>query len=67
MGNMGEKAAGMGKEALGKMTGDTDKEREGEHQQQKGQKADEADRLEDAAADKRQEEAGHAGEEARRG
>jgi uncharacterized protein YjbJ (UPF0337 family) len=66
-GNMGDKAAGVGKEALGKMTGNEDKEREGEQQQKKAQKGEEADRLEDEAAHKRQQQAGHAGEETRRG
>jgi uncharacterized protein YjbJ (UPF0337 family) len=57
--DMGEKLKGTAKEALGKVTGDESKEREGEHQQMKAQKSQEADRAEETAAAKRREEAGH--------
>lgn len=63
---MGDKAKGMAKETLGKATGDEDTEREGEHQQAKGQKRDEAERAEEEAAQRRREAAGHAAEEKRR-
>jgi uncharacterized protein YjbJ (UPF0337 family) len=63
---MGEKLKGVGKEAAGKTVGDDELEREGEAQQKKAQKAEEAERLEDEASRKRSEQAGHAGEEARR-
>jgi uncharacterized protein YjbJ (UPF0337 family) len=61
--NMGDKIKGVGKEAMGKVTGDEDTEREGEAQQKKAQKAEEAERLEQEAATKRNQEAGHKGEE----
>jgi uncharacterized protein YjbJ (UPF0337 family) len=56
---MGEKMKGAAKEAMGKVTGDENKEREGEHQQMKAQKSQEADRAEDKAAEKRRDEAAH--------
>lgn len=56
---MGEKMKGTAKEAMGKMTGDESKEREGEHQQMKAQKSQEADRAEEEAAAKRRDEASH--------
>lgn len=65
--NMGDKVKGVGKEAVGKVTGDDDKEREGEAQQKKAQKAEEADRLEQEAQQKRNQEAGHKGEETKHG
>lgn len=61
--NVGEKIKGVAKETAGKVTGDEDTEREGEAQQKKAQKSDEADRLEQEAAAKRQEEVGHKGEQ----
>jgi uncharacterized protein YjbJ (UPF0337 family) len=63
--NMGDKLKGVGKEAAGKLTGNEDKEREGEAQQKKAQKAEEAERLEQEAQQKRNQEAGHKGEETR--
>jgi uncharacterized protein YjbJ (UPF0337 family) len=63
---MGEKLKGVSKEAAGKAVGDDELEREGEAQQKKAQKADEADRLEKEADRKRAEQAGHAAEEIRR-
>ena len=63
--NMGDKAKGLGKEALGKVTGDEDKEREGEAQQKKGQRGEEAERLEEEAAHKRRQQAGHQADETR--
>ncbi len=62
---MGEKVAGVAKEAAGKATGQDDLEHEGEAQQKKAQKADEAQRLEDEAEQKRAEQAGHKGDEMR--
>lgn len=63
---LGEKLKGLSKETAGKTVGDEELEREGEAQQKKAQKADEADRLEEAAERKRAEQAGHKGEETRR-
>lgn len=63
---MGEKVKGVTKEAVGDMTGKEDMEREGEQQQKKAQKADEARRHEEEAERKRAEETGHEGEEAAR-
>jgi len=51
--SMGDKIKGVAKEAGGKITGDDSMEREGEAQQKKAQKQDEAERLEDAAAEKK--------------
>jgi uncharacterized protein YjbJ (UPF0337 family) len=64
--NTGEKFKGVAKEAAGKMTGNEDIQREGEAQQKKAQKDEEAERLEAAAQQKRNEAAGHKGEETRR-
>ena len=63
--NVGEKIKGVAKETAGKVTGDEDTVREGEAQQKKAQKSDEAERLEAEAAQKRNEEAGHKGEQTR--
>lgn len=60
---MAEKFKGVAKEAAGKVTGDDELTREGEAQQKKAQKADEAERLEQEAAHKRQQEAGHEGQQ----
>jgi hypothetical protein len=60
-----EKAKALGKEAVGKVTGDEDKVREAEAQQKKSQKAEEAERLEAEAERKRNQEIGHKGEEAK--
>lgn len=61
--NIGEKIKGVAKETVGKVTGDDDTVREGEAQQAKAQKADEAERLEAEANQKRREQAGHKGEQ----
>jgi uncharacterized protein YjbJ (UPF0337 family) len=61
--NTGEKLKGVAKETFGKVTGDDDTVREGEAQQKKAQKADEAERLEAEANQKRNEQAGHKGEQ----
>lgn len=63
--NLGEKLKGVAKEALGKVTGDDDRVREGEAQQKKAQRDDEADRLAEEAQRKRQQAAGHEGEQRR--
>jgi uncharacterized protein YjbJ (UPF0337 family) len=64
--NVFEKAKGTAKEAGGKLTGSDELAKEGEAQQKRAQKADEAERLEQEAANKRQAEAGHEGEQAKR-
>ena len=63
---MGEKIKGTVKEAAGKITGDDNTEREGEAQQKRAQKSDEAARHEEEADRKRAEQAGHKGEQVRR-
>jgi|GEM_PF-6651092 len=62
---MGEKLKGTAKEAAGKVMGDEETEREGEAQQKRAQKAEEAERHEEEAERKRAEEAGHKGQQAR--
>ncbi len=62
---VGEKLKGISKEAAGKTVGDDDMKHEGEAQQKKAQKADEAARAEEEAERKRAEQAGHKGEEVR--
>jgi uncharacterized protein YjbJ (UPF0337 family) len=64
--NMGEKMKGVAKETMGKVTGDDDQAREGEQQQKKAQKSDEADRAQAEADRKTQEAAGHEGEQRKR-
>lgn len=66
MDNMAEKAKGLAKEAVGKVTGDEDTVKEGEAQQKRAQSADEAERLEEEAAEKKAQAAGHKGEQMRR-
>lgn len=61
--NTGEKMKGVAKETFGKVTGNDDTVREGEAQQKKAQKSDEADRLEAEADHKRNQEAGHEAEQ----
>jgi uncharacterized protein YjbJ (UPF0337 family) len=61
----GEKLKGVAKETVGDAVGKDDMKREGEAQQKKAQKSDEAERLEEQAAEKRNEAAGHKGEENR--
>jgi uncharacterized protein YjbJ (UPF0337 family) len=63
---MGEKIKGTAKEAAGKLMGDEDTEREGEAQQKRAQKSDEAARHEEEAERKRAEQAGYKGEQVRR-
>lgn len=48
------------------MTGNEEKEREGEAQQKRAQKSDEASRLEGEAEHKRAQEAGYKGEQVKR-
>lgn len=64
--NIGEKLKGVAKEAAGKLTGDKERQKEGEAQQAKAQKKDEAEEAELQAQQKRQEAAGHKGEQARK-
>ena len=59
----GEKMKGVAKEAAGKVTGSDDMKHEGEQQQKKAQKDDEASRLEAEAQAKKQEAAGHEGQQ----
>jgi uncharacterized protein YjbJ (UPF0337 family) len=61
--NTTEKMKGVAKEAAGKATGDDDVKHEGEQQQKKAQKDDEAARLEAEAQAKKQEAAGHEGQQ----
>ena len=63
--NVGEKMKGVAKEAAGKATGKDDLQQEGEQQQKKGQKQDEAERLDAEAQQKRDEAAGHKGAQTR--
>lgn len=60
-----EKLKGTAKEAAGKMTGKSDTVKEGEHQQKKAQKDQEAERLEEEAAERRAQSAGHKAQERR--
>lgn len=60
---MSEKIKGVAKEAAGKATGNEERVREGEAQQKRAQKADEAERHEAEAEHKRQQQAGHEGEQ----
>jgi uncharacterized protein YjbJ (UPF0337 family) len=61
--SMGEKVKGVAKETAGKVTGDDDQVREGEAQQKKAQKDDEAERAQAEADRKTMEAAGHEGEQ----
>jgi uncharacterized protein YjbJ (UPF0337 family) len=63
--NIGEKLKGVAKEAFGKATDDDKREKEGEAQQAKAQKKDEAEEAELKAAEKRNEAAGHKGQQMR--
>lgn len=60
-----EKLKGTAKEAVGKAVGKDDTVKEGEAQQKKAQKQDEAERLEQEAEQKRRQETGHRAEERR--
>jgi uncharacterized protein YjbJ (UPF0337 family) len=62
----GDKLKGVAKETVGKTVGSDEMKHEGEAQQKKAQKSDEAERLEEQAAEKRNEAAGHKGEESKR-
>jgi uncharacterized protein YjbJ (UPF0337 family) len=62
----GEKLKGVAKETVGDATGNEDMKHEGEAQQKKAQKSDEAERLEQEAAEKRNEAAGQQGEQTKR-
>lgn len=59
----GEKMKGVAKEAAGKVTGSDEMKHEGEQQQKKAQKDDEASRLEAEAQAKKQQAAGHEGQQ----
>jgi uncharacterized protein YjbJ (UPF0337 family) len=61
----GEKLKGVAKETVGDAVGDDDMKHEGEAQQKKAQKSDEAERLEQEAAEKRAEAAGKKGEQSK--
>ena len=61
-----EELKGTAKELAGKLTGDDDKVKEGQAQQERADAAEDAERLEQQAAQKRQEAAGHKGEQVRR-
>ncbi len=63
--NVVENLKGTAKEAIGKATGSDELAKEGEAQQKKAQKSEEAERLEQEAAEKKVEAAGHAGEQRR--
>lgn len=62
---LAEKAKGLAKETVGKLSGDKRRQREGEAQQAKAQRRDEAGEAELEAREKRQQAAGHKGEESR--
>lgn len=61
-----EELKGTAKEMIGKLLGDDDKVKEGQAQQERADAAEDAERLEQQAAQKRQEAAGHKGEQVRR-
>lgn len=61
-----EDLKGTAKELAGKLVGDDDTVKEGQAQQERAEKAEEAKRLEAEAQQKRQEAAGHKGEQVRR-
>lgn len=60
-----EKLKGVAKEAAGKLSGKDDAVKEGEQQQKKAQRDEEAERLEDEAAHRRAQSAGHEAQERR--
>ncbi|MEX1162534.1 MAG: hypothetical protein WEB03_03040 [Nitriliruptor sp.] len=64
--DQGEKLKGVAKETVGKMTDKDDLQAEGEQQQQKAQKNEEAERLEQEAEHKKHQAAGHEGEQRKR-
>lgn len=62
-----EKLKGTAKEAVGKLAGKDDAVQEGEQQQKKAQKQEEAERLEAEAQQRRSQAAGHKSQERRSG
>lgn len=64
--NAAEDLKGTAKELAGKLLGDDDKVKEGQAQQERADAAEDAERLERQAAERRQEAAGHKGEQHRR-
>ncbi len=60
-----EELKGTAKELAGKLVGDDDTVREGQAQQERAEAAEDAERLEQQAAQKRQEAAGHKGQQVR--
>ena len=60
-----EELKGTAKELAGKLVGDDEKVKEGQAQQERADAAEDAERLEQQAAHKRQEAAGHKGEQVR--
>lgn len=58
-----EKLKGQAKETAGKVTGSDELAREGQHQQEKAEKKEEAEALKDAAETKEKKAAGHASAE----
>ncbi len=60
---MMEKLKGSAKEIAGDLTGNEDLEKEGQAQQEKARKAEEADELRDKAEHKEQQAAGYKGEQ----
>lgn len=64
--NFIDKAKGIAKEAVGKVSGKRDVERAGEEEQKEAHKSEEAERLEAEAQQKRNEAAGHQGERTKR-
>jgi uncharacterized protein YjbJ (UPF0337 family) len=63
--SMLEKAKGTAKEVAGKATGSDEMAKEGQAQQKKAHKQEEADRLAEKAEHKRRQAAGHAADEKR--
>jgi uncharacterized protein YjbJ (UPF0337 family) len=61
-----EQLKGTAKELTGKLLGDDDKVREGQAQQERAEASREAEVLEKQAEEKRQQAAGHKGEQKRR-
>ncbi len=60
-----EELKGTAKELAGKLVGDDEKVKEGQAQQERADAAEDAERLEQQAAQKRQQAAGHKGEQVR--
>lgn len=60
---VGEKLKGTVKEGVGQLTGDEDREKEGQAQQEKARKSEEANAKEAEAAAARNEAQGHKGEQ----